>query len=400
VYVKRGDKFDKIGVDNLKNFNELTIGIDASRNRSGGAKSHLIGILSECDPAKHGIQAIHVWSYRSLLDQLPDYPWLIKHNPIALEKSILKQLVWQAATLSHEVKAAGCDILFTTDASTLCRFKPMIILSQDLLSYEPGVMQHYEYGVGRARLLAILVLQNLAFRRANGVIFLTHYAAKVVQQSCGRLSSIVCIPHGLDAAFKRVQQVNSWPTAGERPTRCIYVSNAELYKHQWVVIKAIAALRQRGYNLSLTLVGGGKGPAQKIIMDAMASLDPNGVFVKQLEFLPKDELLTHLALADLFVFASSCETFGITLLEGMAAGLPIACSNRSSLPETLRDGGVYFDPEDEESIAMAIEQIIQSPALRSAIAQRAKTLSQEYSWKRCADETFSFIAEVFLRAKR
>ena len=118
------------------------------------------------------------------------------------------------------------------------------------------------------------------------------------------------------------------------------------------------------------------------------------------EFLPKDELLTHLALADLFVFASSCETFGITLLEGMAAGLPIACSNRSSLPETLRDGGVYFDPEDEESIAMAIEQIIQSPALRSAIAQRAKTLSQEYSWKRCADETFSFIAEVFLRAKR
>jgi glycosyltransferase involved in cell wall biosynthesis len=398
--MKRNDQFSKFEVGHLKNFNELTIGIDASRNRSGGAKAHLIGILSECDPAKYGIQAIHVWSFRSLLDQLPDYQWLIKHNPIALEQSLLKQLVWQATALACEVKATRCDILFTTDASTLCRFKPMVVLSQDLLSYEPGMMRYYGFGVARARLLAILVLQNLAFRRAAGVIFLTHYAAKVIQQSCGRLFSSVCIPHGLDEAFKKVQEVNSWPAVGERPTRCIYVSNAELYKYQWVVIKAIAVLRQRGYNLSLTLVGGGKGPAQKLIKDSIAFLDPSGVFVKQLDFLPKDELLTHLALADLFVFASGCETFGITLLEGMAVGLPIACSNRSSLPETLQDGGVYFNPEDSESIAVAIEQIIQIPALRLAIAQRAKALSQQYSWKRCADETWAFVAETYLRTEK
>jgi hypothetical protein len=72
----------------LKNSNPLTIAIDASRNISGGAKAHLIGILSECNTAKHGVQAIHVWGFRVLLDQLPDYPWLIKHCPIALEQII------------------------------------------------------------------------------------------------------------------------------------------------------------------------------------------------------------------------------------------------------------------------------------------------------------------------
>ena len=373
----------------------LTLGIDASRNRSGGAKAHLIGILSECNPAKHGIQQIHVWAFGALLDQLPDYPWLIKHNPISLKQSLFKQLCWQATALASELKSAGCDILFTTDASTLCRFKPMVVLSQDMLSYEPGVMRYFGYGLARLRLLVILVVQNLTFRRAAGVIFLTRYAGKVIQQSCGLLPAIAYIPHGVDAVFKHSQAISSWPVLGERPIRCIYVSNAEMYKHQWVVVEAIALLRKRGYNLMLSLVGGGNGPAQQLLQDMITVADPKSVFVKQLEFLPHTELPALLAEADLFVFASSCENMPVTLVEAMAVGLPIACSNRGPMPEVLADGGVYFNPDDADSIARAIEQIIKSPTLRVNIAQRAKDLSQQYNWKRCADETFAYIAQTY-----
>ena len=114
---------------------------------------------------------------------------------------------------------------------------------------------------------------------------------------------------------------------------------------------------------------------------------------------PQQELPNHLAQADLFIFASGCENMPNTLVEAMAVGLPIACSNRGPMPEVLADGGVYFDPEDADSIAEAIEQIVQSPALRLAIAQRAKVLSQQYNWKRCADETWAFVAETYLRTK-
>lgn len=382
-----------------KGNNGIILGIDASRNRSGGAKAHLIGILTECDLAKHGIQEIHVWAFRSLLDQLPDAPWLIKHNPKYLEQSLIRQLWWQATSLAGEVKSVGCDILFTTDASTLCRFKHMVVLSQDMLSYEPGVMGYFGYGIARLRLLVILAIQNMAFRRAVGVIFLTRYAAKVIQQSCGALSSIAYIPHGVDAAFRQSQAVNIWPEAGECPIRCIYVSNAEMYKHQWVVVEAISLLRKRGHNLSLSLVGGGKGPAQQLLQEAIAVSDQKGVFVEQLEFLPHKVLPALLAESDLFVFASSCENMPVTLVEAMAVGLPIACSNRGPMPEVLADGGVYFDPEDADSIANAVEQIIQSPDMRLAIAQRAKALSQQYSWKRCADETLAFVVETYLRTK-
>lgn len=373
----------------------MRIAIDASRNRSGGAKAHLIGILSEWSPAQSGIQEIHVWAYRSLLDQLPNCPWLVKHNPLALEQSLIKQLWWQSTELAAEVKSAGCDILFTTDASTLCHFKPMVVLSQDMLSYEPGVMSYFGFGLSRLRLLTILFLQNWAFKRAEGVIFLTRYAARIIQQSCGPLKSIAYIPHGVGEVFKKSLAVNNWPETNERPIRCLYISNTEMYKHQWVVVSAISLLRNLGFNLTLSLVGGGEGPAQQLLQNAIEKTDPGRTFVEQLEFLPQQDLPNHLAQADLFIFASSCENMPITLVEAMAVGLPIACSNRGPMPEVLVDGGVYFDPADAESIAAAIKQIILSPALRLTIATRAKAHSQQYNWKRCANETFEFVAETF-----
>ena len=53
---------------------ELTLAIDASRNRSGGAQAHLIGILGRGDPTPYGIRKVHLWSYRKLLDALPNAP--------------------------------------------------------------------------------------------------------------------------------------------------------------------------------------------------------------------------------------------------------------------------------------------------------------------------------------
>jgi glycosyltransferase involved in cell wall biosynthesis len=276
----------------------------------------------------------------------------------------------------------------------------MVVLSQDMLSYEPGVMRYFGYGFARLRLLAILAVQNSAFRRAAGVIFLTRYAARVIQGSCGELATIAYIPHGVDAAFKQLRVAESWPEAGGRPVRCVYVSSAEMYKHQWVVVEAIAGLRKRGHGLTLTLIGGGNGRAQELLERAIAVADPEGLFVSQREFLAHKDLPELLTKADVFVFASSCENMPVTLVEAMASGLPIACSNRGPMPEVLADGGVYFDPEDAESIADAIEKIIQTPVLRLAVAQRAKVLARQYSWKRCADETLAFIVETSTRNKR
>jgi len=378
---------------------KLTVGIDASRNRSGGAIAYLMGILSEVNPLDYGLKEVHLWAPDNLLNKLEDYKWLTKHSSKELQQSIIKQIWWQATKLSYEANSIGCDIMFTTDASTLCRFKPMIVLSQDMLSYEPGAMRYYGYTKQRIRLLAILIIQNYAFRFSDGVIFLTQYASNVIQKSTGLLSRVKCIPHGVGLNFRSLQLDHLWPNNSIEPIRCVYISNTEMYKHQWVVVQAFSILRAHGHNITLQLIGGGEGKAQKLLDESIKKYDPNALFVQVLNFIPHDKVPEYLSKSNIFIFASSCENMPITLIEGMASGLPIACSDRGPMPEVLQDGGVYFDPEDCNSIVVAIEKIIYNQSLRKYISKRAKKLSNQYSWRRCADQTWAFIVDTYSELK-
>ena len=173
-----------------------------------------------------------------------------------------------------------------------------------------------------------------------------------------------------------------------------------MYKHQWVVVKALSLLRKKGHNLSLTLVGSSNEPARSMTLNAIRESNLNANFVEQLEFLPHDKLPDLLLKSNVFIFASSCENMPITLLEAMATGLPIASSNRGPMPEILQDGGVYFDPEDEVSIANAGEALITSKNLRLISAEKARTLSLQYSWQRCSYETFSYISKIYHSATK
>ncbi|MCF8171972.1 MAG: glycosyltransferase family 4 protein [Candidatus Methylopumilus sp.] len=372
----------------------IKVAVDASRVRSGGGVAHLLGILSIEDPKEFGIEQIHVWAYKKLLDQLPDRAWLIKHHPEALEKSLLHQSLWQGMRLSHEIKQTGCNILFSTDASTFCRFKPMVVLNQNMLAYDPGVLALFGWGKDRFQQTLMYFVQKKAFRFATASIFLTQHAAKQVQQRVGSLTRTVCIPHGVAEVFKQTSARAQWPTKGERRIQCLYVSPVFEYKHQNEVVLAVKRLRDQGLDIELTLAGGGGQRALKILDQLLMQVDPQRDFVKLIEFIPNNNVASLIAEADLFVFASSCETFGIALLEAMTIGVPIACSNRSSLFETLQDGGEYFDPQDPESIAKAIDNLVCDPARRVRLASRAMTLAKNYSWRRCAQETWSFISQT------
>jgi len=377
----------------------ITVGIDASRNRSGGAIAYLIGILSEVNPLDYNVKEVHLWAPDNLLSQLGDHKWLFKHSSKELQQSIIKQIWWQATKLSYKANSVGCDIMFTTDASTLCRFKPMVVLSQDMLSYETGAMKHYGYTKQRIRLLLILFIQNYAFRFSDGVIFLTQYASKVIQKSTGPLPHVKCIPHGVGLNFRSLQLEHLWPANSINPVQCVYISNAEMYKHQWTVVQAISILRTRGYNITLKLIGGGEGKAQKLLDESIKKYDPNSLFVQVLDFIPHHKIPEYLSKSDIFIFASSCENMPITLIEGMSSGLPIACSDRGPMPEVLQDGGIYFNPDDCNSIVIAVEKIINSQSLREYISKRAKKLSNKYSWQRCADQTWTFIVDTYKGVK-
>lgn len=368
------------------------VGIDASRNRSGGARAHLIGILSAVEPHAHGIEQVHVWSYRELLDRLPDRPWLIKHCPAELAGSIFRQLWWQRTKFAAELAAAQCDVLLSTDAGSVCRFTPSVVMSRDMLSFEAGEIERYGISLARLRLLLLRSMQVNSLRQASGALFLTEYAAEVIQRFSGPLAVARVIPHGIGENFRSAKSVQ--PALDGGRLRCVYVSNADQYKHQWHVIDAVRMLREAGHDVCLELVGAGAGPAAARVADAVRRFDADGAFVKITGAVPHDAVPSFLAGADVFIFASSCENMPNTLIEAMASNVAIACSARGPMPEILQGGGEYFDPEDPQSICNALKKLVGSVDLRRAKALQAKELSQQFSWSRCAAETWRFLIDV------
>ena len=91
-------------------------------------------------------------------------------------------------------------------------------------------------------------------------------------------------------------------------------------------------------------------------------------------------LINILTESDIFVFASSTETFGISLLEAMAIGMPIVCSNKSSLPEILQNGGLYFNPKNDLQLSNQIELLIKNKRLRRNKSKQARKIALKFSW--------------------
>lgn len=372
----------------------MIIGIDATRNRSGGARAHLVGLLGAFDPQNFGINEVHVWAYRSLLDSLPNKPWLKKHHSAYLEKSLIYQILWQIFMLPSEVRNFKCDMFLNTDAGALSAITPVVTMSRDMLSYESGEIERYGFSKASLRLYLLRLVQNRSLRRSDGVIFLTQYAGKIIQQSCGKLPNIEFIPHGVGTNFSSIEK-NNYDINPEESIKLIYISNADLYKHQWKVIEAAEILRKNGRNISLTLVGGGSGKAYQMLLNQKNISDPHGEYIFLKEFVPQSELPNFLSTSDIFIFASSCENMPNTLVEAMAAGLPIACSDRGPMPEVLEEAGVYFNPESPLSISDAVTNLIENEKLRKSLGIKSKSLSKLYSWERCARETWLFLIKTF-----
>jgi glycosyltransferase involved in cell wall biosynthesis len=96
--------------------------------------------------------------------------------------------------------------------------------------------------------------------------------------------------------------------------------------------------------------------------------------------------------ADLLVQPALYEGFGMQILEAFAAGVPVACSNVSSLPEVAGDAAVYFNPLQVQDIQHTLQSVLLDASLRHALAEKGKLRLQQFSWQKCAQETLAVLS--------
>jgi glycosyltransferase involved in cell wall biosynthesis len=375
----------------------IRLAIDASNIRIGGGVTHLVEILRAADPVAHGFEKICVWARKSTLEQIEDRDWLEKRSLTDREADLLGRVIWQRWTLPRYLKEWKADLLWTPGGSIIPSFRPVVTMSRNMLPFDWKELRRFGFSWVALKLLILRWNQGYSFRRADGTIFLTRYAYDAVTHVTGSLTGRTAIvPHGVNARFQlppRRQRTRSEFTTSD-PIRVVYVSTIDEFKHQWSVVEAIGRLHREGMPIRLDLYGSARASTLPRLTAALKRVDSQGEFIRYWGTVDYKEIHKCYAAADLCVFASSCENMPNILIESMAAGLPIACSNRGPMPEVLRDAGIYFDPEKSASIAQAVRYLVMAPKLRAEKASAASAIAANFSWSRCAQETFEFLATV------
>src|SRR3954451_19693992 len=111
--------------------------------------------------------------------------------------------------------------------------------------------------------------------------------------------------------------------------------------------------------------------------------------VRFLGWLGSDELEGLYAASAAFVMPSLYEGFGLPVLEAMARGVPVACADRSSLPEVAGEAALLFDPDDPRGVAAAIERVLGDPAERARLVAAGRARAAEFTWERTARATLA-----------
>jgi alpha-1,3-rhamnosyl/mannosyltransferase len=109
--------------------------------------------------------------------------------------------------------------------------------------------------------------------------------------------------------------------------------------------------------------------------------------IRQIGYLPREELAMVTAGALTLIYPSIYEGFGLPPLEAMACGVPVIASDVSSLPEVLGDTGLLINPRDDEALAQVIQKLIMDTDLRKQLSQKALARSSLFTWEKCARQT-------------
>lgn len=171
----------------------------------------------------------------------------------------------------------------------------------------------------------------------------------------------------------------------------LYVGNAYPHKNLEILIRVFSKLLERNKNLRLILVGKHDYFYNRIMNYARSlnlwqegNINNPVIFTGYVSDIQLDILYKN---AKAYIFPSLYEGFGLPPLEAIARGCLVLSSNRSSLPEILGAGAIYFDPENEENLLEKIENVLDNEELKRRVLLEGKQLIKKYNWWECARKT-------------
>lgn len=378
----------------------MKIIIDATNIGSGGGVTHIKEILTNFNYKyfKNKIKKIHVFGSQNLLNQIEDNSFIEKSTHPNLNGNLLKRLFFQIVQYDKKIKGKY-DIVFSITGDYLGNFRPVVGMSRNMLLYERDIWRKINQFNEVFRFWINYHKQKWSFRNSDGIIFISKYAMKYISEQVElREKQLTIINHGVSSRF--IKEVKIQRPISEysfkNPFKFIYVSTIHVYKNQCNVVEAIGKLREKGYAVELHLIGSVIfEPSGKKLDHTISEIDPNKDFIHNHGHIPYENIDKFYKNSDGIIFASTCENMPNTLIESMASGLPIACSNKQPMPEFLKENGFYFDANNIKSITSNLIEFLDNPKQREINIENASINAQKFTWEKTSKKTFEFLIKIY-----
>ena len=293
-------------------------------------------------------------------------------------RSLWKRFVWQQRRLPGVLRSGGYEVLLNLGGYAMARSPvPQICVWQNSNLFSSARIPRPAWL--RAYIAAQRVAQGWSLPRASRNVFLTQTSLEDAAAiwPIERYSASV-IPLGFDAP----------PELGEtreRESFALAVGHVYTHKNYEALIDAIAICAEMDHPIHLRIAG----PADRGYQGALqrrAERCGAAAWIQFLGPLDRARIFDLYRRARVYVTTSLLESFGMTVLEAMACGAPVAASNASCIPEVAGDAAIYFDPRDPREIAATLVRLMDDDALCAELRQRGHRRVPEFSWERTARE--------------
>jgi glycosyltransferase involved in cell wall biosynthesis len=369
----------------------MLIGIDASRatrRERTGTENYSLNLI------RHLVALESDHCYRLYFNRPP--PIELFPTTADLQRRVMPfPRLWTHLRLSWEMTRQPPDVLFVpAHVLPLVHPQPSVVTVHDL-----GYL-HYP---GAHRLLDRLYLDlstRYNARAARRVIAVSQATKDDLVQHYGiEPDKITVVYSGYD---ETMQPVEDEATIKEVKARygiggdyVLYVGTLQPRKNLGRLLEAYATVRKQANDNR-------KGEAPRLVIAGRKGWLYDQIFrqVEQLGleteviftgYVPQDDLPALLSGARLFVFPSLYDGFGLPVLEAMACGTPVLCSNVASLPEVAGEAALLVDPLDVKGMAEDMERLLRDEGLRSQLVERGFQQVRRFSWERCARETLAVL---------
>ncbi|HUR86526.1 MAG TPA: glycosyltransferase family 1 protein [Solirubrobacteraceae bacterium] len=301
-------------------------------------------------------------------------------------RGLARELAWLPRELPRRARRAGIDVLHCPSPLVPARpiATPLVVTVHDVVAWE-----HPEW-MGRANVLQHRLVLERVLPRAAVVLTSSQFTRGELMRRLGLDPERVAVaPLGVDGAFT---PEGDGGVDGVDGPYLLAVGTLQPRKDLATALAAFERLAAHGLAHALVVAGARGWRDAETLARVQAS--PHADRIHVLGRVDEPALVRALRGADVLLFPSRYEGFGLPPLEAMACGTPVIAARATSIPEVVGDAALLVEPGDVAGFAGAVTRLVDDPALRRDLRERGLRRAAQFGWDRHVDLTVAAYARA------